>query len=307
MPLFSIVIATVNRAALLERCLESVLAQDFDDYEVIVVDGGSTDATDAVLARAPRVRVIKERGGGPGGARNLGAQAATGRFLVFVDSDDIIRHSSLTVYSSVLQDVPAAKMLLAAFTPFTDAAGDDVFATDATPIRHQSYADYLRAAERGHLSGTHRLVIDRGVFLDAGGLAPALRVCEDQDFGLRVNDVGPCVVILSPATIGYRQHGGNISSGARDFGEGVRWMIDAERAGRYPGGADRAPLRRRIITRTARSASMACLEQGLATDGLRIYADSIGWNARQGRWKYLIGFPIKAASAQFAADVRNAG
>jgi glycosyltransferase involved in cell wall biosynthesis len=111
-PLFSVVIATLDRAEMLARSLDSVLSQDFSDVEVIVVDGGSTDGTAALLAGlGSKVRTIQERGGGPGGARNLGVAEARGRFVVFVDSDDVLLPGALARYAAVIAEVTDAKIL----------------------------------------------------------------------------------------------------------------------------------------------------------------------------------------------------
>ena len=90
-PTVSIVLPTYQRAALLGRSIDSVLAQSWDDFELIVVDDGSTDETGAVLASRgdPRLRVLRQDvNRGAAAARNAGIGAAAGRFLAFQDSDD---------------------------------------------------------------------------------------------------------------------------------------------------------------------------------------------------------------------------
>ena len=279
---------------MLERCLDSVLGQDFSSVEVIVVDGGSTDETLANLARrGPKIRTIHETGGGPGGARNIGVEAAEGKFIVFVDSDDLLLPGALALYARVLDEVADARMLLAAFRGF--ATEDELRAAPAAAPEWRRYDDYLDAATASHLSGTHRLIIDRDAFLSVGGLRPQLKVCEDQDFGLRSSELGSCVAILSPATVAYRHHPGNISGSRADFRKGVRWMIDAEKSGSYPGGTRRQSQRRAVIARSARSVSVGCLNDGNVRDGMGLYTATLPWHLSQGRLKYLFGFPLKAA------------
>ena len=89
-PYFSIVIPAYNREALLPRALQSVLGQTMQDFELIVVDEGSTDATARVVqdVEDPRVRYIHQENSGAAAARNNGASNATGRYLTFLDSDD---------------------------------------------------------------------------------------------------------------------------------------------------------------------------------------------------------------------------
>lgn len=297
-PLFSIVIPSLNRGELLDRCLTSICAQDFSDVEIIVVDAGSTDSTPQVLNRfAPRVQAVVEKGIGVSDGRNAGVGRACGRFIVFVDSDDLLLPGALRLYASLVEAPERPRLILAAYQTFSDEnelAGRVPERPGADVRRFQTYLD---AAAEGHLSGTHRLIIERSGYLDAGGLDPGLRVCEDQDFGLRVNEFGPCLVVTAPATIGYRRHGGNISDSAASFGFGASWLIRAERRGSYPGGICRQAVRRAVITRTARSASLACLNQGHIQQAIEIYRDTLAWHLAQARFKYVVGFPVKVLVA----------
>lgn len=86
----SIVIPLYNKAPYVERALESIGAQTFSDFEVIVVDDGSTDGGASVVAqyREPRVRLITQSNAGPGPARNAGIAEAQGEFIAFLDADD---------------------------------------------------------------------------------------------------------------------------------------------------------------------------------------------------------------------------
>ena len=86
----SIIIPLYNKAATIRRTLDSVAAQTVGDYEVIVVDDGSTDGGGAIVAgvRDPRIRLIVQENAGPGRARNRGLEEAAGDYLAFLDADD---------------------------------------------------------------------------------------------------------------------------------------------------------------------------------------------------------------------------
>lgn len=92
---FSIIIPAYNAEAYLSRCLNSIFSQDFRDYEVIVIDDGSTDGTAALLKQYPQVKVIGQNNQGMASARNRGLESALGEYILFVDSDDRLCPSAL--------------------------------------------------------------------------------------------------------------------------------------------------------------------------------------------------------------------
>ena len=92
-PTVSIIIPTYNRAGLLPRALDSIIAQTFEDWEVVLVDDGSTDATEALAAQyaerlGKRLRYVRQVRAGPSAARNHGIDACAGTYVAFLDSDD---------------------------------------------------------------------------------------------------------------------------------------------------------------------------------------------------------------------------
>ncbi len=89
-PFFSVIIPTYNRSAFIRRSISSVLNQQFQDFEVIVVDDGSTDNTESEVATVndKRLRYFKKDNGERGAARNFGVRQARGRYINFLDSDD---------------------------------------------------------------------------------------------------------------------------------------------------------------------------------------------------------------------------
>jgi glycosyltransferase involved in cell wall biosynthesis len=93
----SVIIPTYNRAYILSEALESVFAQTFDDYEVIVVDDGSTDNTAEIIKRFSdsRLRYIKKENGGCGSAYNVGIRDSRAEYIAFLDSDDLWKPAKL--------------------------------------------------------------------------------------------------------------------------------------------------------------------------------------------------------------------
>lgn len=115
MPYFSIVIPAYNRANLIHRPVRSILSQDFSDLELIVVDDGSTDPTrERILEfqqQDSRVKYIYQSNAERGAARNRGFQAASGKYVIFFDSDDEMCANHLSVLKSVIDQHPGIRFL----------------------------------------------------------------------------------------------------------------------------------------------------------------------------------------------------
>jgi GT2 family glycosyltransferase len=108
-PRVSVVVCSYNGAATLEACLRSLLELDYPDYEVILIDDGSTDQTRAIAGRyAPSVRAIPQENRGLGVARNVGLRAATGEVIAYTDSDCVADPDWLTLLVHQLQTTGAA-------------------------------------------------------------------------------------------------------------------------------------------------------------------------------------------------------
>lgn len=104
-PYFSLILPIYNVAPYLERCIDSILSQSFKDYEIILVDDGSTDDSplicDAYVDRFSNVRVIHKVNGGLASARNAGFELAEGKYVWWIDSDDWIESGALEQLHSI--------------------------------------------------------------------------------------------------------------------------------------------------------------------------------------------------------------
>lgn len=108
-PFFSVVIPTYNRSSFIRKTIESVLAQSFQDFEIIVVDDGSTDNTEAVMKSitSDKIKYYKKENAERAAARNYGARLAKGKFLNFFDSDDsLYPHHLITAYNFIQKNNP---------------------------------------------------------------------------------------------------------------------------------------------------------------------------------------------------------
>ena len=112
MPEISVIVPVYNTEQYLSRCIESILKQSFTDFELLLVDDGSTDGSgavcDAYAEKDERIRVFHKENGGVSSARNRGIDEAYGGFLTFVDSDDLINETCLEHLMSMKSDLVVA-------------------------------------------------------------------------------------------------------------------------------------------------------------------------------------------------------
>ena len=109
-PKISIIIPVYNAAKFLHKCINSILAQTFQDFEILLINDGSTDESGAICDRYTltdnRIRVFHKENGGVSSARNIGLRNACGEWIYFVDSDDTIYNDCLeTLISQTSDDV----------------------------------------------------------------------------------------------------------------------------------------------------------------------------------------------------------
>lgn len=120
--MISVVIPLYNKEASITQSLKSVLSQEYDDFEVVIVDDGSTDGSvDVVEAiNDPRIRLIKQENGGPSKARNTGVKNAKGEWILFLDADDELEPDALEYFANLIRKFSDFKFFCA---PFYDSIG----------------------------------------------------------------------------------------------------------------------------------------------------------------------------------------
>jgi glycosyltransferase involved in cell wall biosynthesis len=112
-PKVSVILPTFNRARFLPDALESIFVQGVPTVQVVVVDDGSTDDTEGVVeAYGERVQYVRQENGGPAAARNTGLRLANGRFISFLDSDDVWMPGKMNAELSTFEDAPWADAII---------------------------------------------------------------------------------------------------------------------------------------------------------------------------------------------------
>ena len=128
-PRFSVLMAAYNRADLIHTAIDSVLAQDFDDFELVIVDDGSTDATPEVVRGYPdpRIRYFqKPENEGRAPTRNRAVAEARGEFVLWMADDDLIAPGVLTLYDRVLREHPGVDVVYGNLQLFDHDTGADI-------------------------------------------------------------------------------------------------------------------------------------------------------------------------------------
>jgi len=210
----SIIIPTYNRAKLVQEAIESVLRQTLDDVQVIVVDDGSTDGTGELLRSryGERVRYFYQENSGRSAARNRGVVASSGRYVLFLDSDDLLLPQALEREVAYLDAHPDIGVV---YTDgyFCDEAGRNVARiAPARPI-HRPDTILEDLVLSNVILACHSVLVRRTA-LDAVGppyFDEALRGTEDEDLWIRLAARGTAFAYLDVPTCQYRVHGSNAS------------------------------------------------------------------------------------------------
>ncbi len=111
----SVVIPLYNKENYIERTLLSVLDQTYRDYEIVIVDDGSTDRSVEIVEKytsSEKIRLVRKKNGGPSSARNLGVKQAKGAWIVFLDADDLFLPYTLQCFSDLIKEVGSVKYIV---------------------------------------------------------------------------------------------------------------------------------------------------------------------------------------------------
>jgi GT2 family glycosyltransferase len=293
--LFSVVIPTYNRLSLLQRTLASVRRQSHADYEIIVVDDGSTDATREWLAsNSGSLRVVQESNRGPGAARNVGVREAEGDYVAFLDSDDLWFPWTLDVFARAIREHGRPNIVGGEFVEFTDEA--ELLAVREGAYRALWFSDYISSSPYPFSVGSGTCVVRRECFTGMRFLEDRLNA-EDHDLILRMGALPGFVRILAPVTLAWRRHPASETGNFASSLSGATRLLARERAGVYPGGSVRSRDRHRILARHTRPTALACVQNGKLKQGWELYRSTVGWNIKLGHWKYVLVFPILAMLA----------
>ncbi len=198
----SVIIPSFNRAAVLPRALDSVLAQSHVAFELIVVDDGSTDETKRLIdERYPSVTYLHQSNQGPSAARNLGIKKSRGEWIAFLDSDDEWLPGKLTAQLAFFAQHPEYKI----------AQTEEIWIRNGARVnpmkKHQKYGGWIfEKCLPLCIVSPSAVMIHRDLLDEVGLFDESLPACEDYDLWLRIAARHSIGLMDTPYIIKYGGH-----------------------------------------------------------------------------------------------------
>jgi len=217
-PLVSVIIPTFNRGYCLEESIRSVLQQSFVDFELIVVDDGSTDNTSELVARFPAVKLIRlEKNRGVSFARNRGMVEAQGDCIAFLDSDDLWEKDKLASQVKWIE------------RDFHVVYTDEIWIRNGVRVnpmnKHRKYSgDIFRYCLPLCIVSPSSVLLRAEVLREVGGFDESMPVCEDYDLWLRIAKHYPFHFIAEKLIV---KRGGHEDQLSRKYWGMDRWRVYA--------------------------------------------------------------------------------
>ena len=207
MPFFSSIIPSHNRYHLLKKAINSVLSQNFDDYELIIIDDGSTDNTSAIAEEYPSVVYKRQDNMGVSNARNHGIETAKGRFIAFLDSDDIWLPEKLKFHKHFIDSNPDILI----------HQTEDIWIRNGRRVnpgkKHiKPEGDIFIPSIDLCLISPSSVMIRNDIFTDCGMFDELLPSCEDYDLWLRITCGHKVGLIREKLIIRYSGHKDQLSA-----------------------------------------------------------------------------------------------
>lgn len=207
-PLISVIIPTYNRGWIIKEAIDSVLSQDYRDFELIIVDDGSTDNTLEILnSYQDDITVLRQNNHGVSAARNLGIMAASGRFVAFLDSDDLWLPQKLSSQVDYFNLNPDAII----------CQTEEIWIRKGVRVnpkkRHKKpWGMIFEQSLALCLVSPSAVMIRRSLFDEVGFFDEKLPVCEDYDLWLRISCRFPVYLIDTPLIIKRGGHDDQLSA-----------------------------------------------------------------------------------------------
>ncbi len=209
MPQISIIIATYNSEKHIAGAIENVLSSEFDDFELIIVNDGSTDKTSRIVheytAKDSRIMLIEQQNTGPGGARNTGLAAARGEYVLMIDDDDALGEKALLQYSLAAEKNP--DIVIGGYIMRQNGA-ETLFCTDdISGYTHSAFLSLMPDIIDAHLGYiTWNKLYKKSVIDDNNIRFTDYKSCEDRLFNIEFYRCVQKFIIISNPLYVYTLH-----------------------------------------------------------------------------------------------------
>ena len=205
-PFFSIIIPTFNRACVIKRAIDSIVQQDFQNFDLWVIDDGPCDDTEKTVANfqlqyPQKIHYRKTSSQGVSAARNFGVEQCRGPWIAFLDSDDEWKKNKLSLQASFIADNPHIQLV----------HGEEIWMKNHKRInphkKHQKHGGriFLKCLPLCLISPS-TVVVKRELFEEMKGFDQDFPVCEDYDLWLRITSLYEVGFVEEPIVI---KHGGH--------------------------------------------------------------------------------------------------
>ncbi len=207
MPCVSVIIPTYNRYKILKEAIDSVLAQEYEDFELIVVDDGSTDDTSQLLkSYGKQILAIQRKNGGVSAARNTGIRASSGELIAFLDSDDLWMPGKLSVQTNFFHQHPQSLI----------CQTEEIWVRNGIRVnpkrKHKKLSGMIFDSSLALcLVSPSAVMIRRSLLDDVGLFDEHLPACEDYDLWLRIACKYPIDLIDTPMIVKRGGHEDQLS------------------------------------------------------------------------------------------------
>lgn len=223
MPKVSVIIPNFNNAHYVVSAIQSVLNQSYQDFEIIVVDDGSTDNSRETIAQfGTKVRYLWQANQGLAGARNTGIRAAQGELIGLLDADDLWLPTYLATMLDLCQESPQSAVYYCA-AQCIDSNGVKLPRVLGVPAA--SSEPIYQTLVRANFLIPSTIVMRRGVVMAAGLFDQQLRSCEDWDLWLRIGTNARFTGISEPLVL-YRLHNSSLSANVAGMHQAARTVIE---------------------------------------------------------------------------------
>lgn len=241
MPRFSVIVPLFNKAEFVVDTVRSILIQKFSDLEVIVIDDGSTDdgVQRLTLITDPRLKVIRQTNRGVAVARNVGIAQARGKFISFLDADDLWTGDHLSTIQDLINSDPTAIAWATGYSEMDQTQGPEepIRQSPRATVASGSYdqRDFMVAWSRFPFFWTGSITL-RGSTLHSMQpcFPPGERLGEDQDLWFRISELGSIRFFDVRATAFYRRNVSDSLTTARVMAPLPALMRLAQRAEHFP-------------------------------------------------------------------------